>query len=70
MPPRYSLVAADHLALKSLIENLLPRAGTYLDLRDVARRVADVTQEAPGNRMGVESSAMPGALRAVLPCAR
>jgi hypothetical protein len=28
------------------------------------------TQEAPGNRLGAEASAMPGALRAVLPCGR
>ena len=56
---------------KSLLENP-GRDGQFVTFGDLLLARTGVssrgTPEAPGNRMGVESSAMPGALRVVVPC--
>jgi hypothetical protein len=59
---------ARRLPLRACLRTCRPWAGQIWIFLGGMRRVADVRQEAPGNRMGVESSAMPGALGAVLPC--
>ena len=45
-----------------------PRLGRIWMFWDGARRVAVIMKGAPGNRSGVESSAIPGALDGVVPC--